>query len=110
MITRFKNDDYGFACWLRDNPAGYVFNDFGGPNVANKALHESSCRLLRHPGGIESKTITRKICSSNLDELLKWVDESRGPEGEGYSPCTQCNPFIGKRGADEEQEIVALWK
>jgi hypothetical protein len=110
MIVYYKNDDYGYEHWLRDTQTGYVFNDSSGPNLRDKILHKSDCRLLRNPGG-SNKTSVRKVCSANLYELAGWIAQSRGPEGEGYSPCPCCEPFASE--TEEECEgrniPVAIW-
>jgi hypothetical protein len=109
MIVYFKNNDYGFEHWLRDTPNGYVFNDFSGPNLREKLLHRADCRLIRNPGSI-SKTCIRKVCSPNLFELADWIDKSRGPEGEGYTPCPCCEPFLTESDEDDDLKMpVAVW-
>ena len=93
MINFFKNDDHGFAFWLRDNPSGYVFDDFGGINPQLKKLHQSRCKQVRSPNSISAKTHIRKVCCASLDELVSWIDKNFGPEKEGYFPCEHCHPF-----------------
>ena len=36
MVEIFKNDEAGYGKWLRDNPHGYIYNDFGGANPSYK--------------------------------------------------------------------------
>jgi hypothetical protein len=110
MIAYFKNDDYGFKRWLRDNPDGYVYNDFGGSNIAHKKLHSSQCRLLQSVYGLDGGTNVRKVCSSDLDELVEWADKFRGPEGEGYTPCSTCHPFTAKSNQiSNNQAATSVW-
>jgi hypothetical protein len=93
VINYFKNDDHGFSYWLRSNPDGYVFDDFVGPNPQNRKLHQSGCRQVRSPASLFLKTRVRKVCCSNLDELVHWIDKNIGPEDEVYFPCNNCRPF-----------------
>lgn len=97
MMTFFKNDDLGYQNWLRDNQTGYVFNDFRGTNSTYKTLHTSGCKLLRSPASVLFRTNILKVCSIDLDELIDWLDQNRGPEDEGYFPCESCRPFCTRK-------------
>jgi len=92
MIQFFKNDDDGYIRWLRSNPTGYVYNDFGGMSPDYKKLHRSDCTKLHNVRPGSKKTSVRKICSSNLPEMVAWLVKNRGPEGKGYSFCITCYP------------------
>jgi len=89
MIRKFHQNEPAYERWLR-NTGGYVYNDFGGSNVNYKKLHKSDCRMLHNIRSGQMKTSVRKICSSDLSELERYVNQKRGPEGVGYSLCTFC--------------------
>jgi hypothetical protein len=93
MINFYKNDDHGFAFWLKNNPVGYVYDDFSGPNPSHRKLHTSNCRQLRSPGASSAGPGIRKVCCPDLNELVYWIDKNVGPESEGYFPCSHCHPF-----------------
>lgn len=92
MIVQFKNDDKGYLNWIRDNPNGYVYNDFGGADVTYKKLHRADCKLLHNIPPRWKKTSYRKICCSNFYELVNWLKENRGPQDTGFSFCMACEP------------------
>ena len=102
MITLFKSNDLGYENWLRGNPRSYVFNDFRGMNNAFKTLHINGCKLLHSPGSVLRGTSTLKVCSNDLNELIDWLNENRGVEGEGYFPCEICRPFDEKDNIADE--------
>jgi hypothetical protein len=104
MITFFKSNDLGYEKWLRDNPRSYVFNDFRGMNSAFKTLHINGCKLLHSPGSALRGTVTLKVCSTELCELIDWLNENRGAEGEGHFPCEVCRPFD-----EEDDNAVEAW-
>ncbi len=91
MIVEFKNQEGEYMEWQRVNPHGYVYNDFGGLNPQYNKLHEANCWRLNNLGGGSKRTSYRKVCSSNLSELQRWIEDNRGPEGKAYSRCI-CSP------------------
>jgi hypothetical protein len=93
MVEIFKNDEVKYGQWLRANSHGYIYNDFGSTNPAYTKLHEADCTMLHNLGGGTRRTSVRKVCSPNLSELIIWLKENRGPEGEGYTPCQYCRPL-----------------
>lgn len=92
MILEFHYNDHKYEEWLTQ-VRGYVYNDFGGRNVAYKKLHKSTCSQLHNVRSGQMKTSVRKICSSDIQELVVWLEKTRGPLDTGYSPCGICKPL-----------------
>ena len=88
MIRKFYKDEDGFNQWIDNNPNGFIYNDFGGSNPNDKKVHLVNCPFIPR-----MNTNVKKVCSSNLPDLIDWLRKNRGPEGDGYTPCKKCNPF-----------------
>lgn len=85
-IFFFKNNDLGFVEFIIKN-RGYVYNDFGGNKVEYKKLHKFDCVYLHSLGGGKVRTSVAKVCSENLNDLIKWLGDNRGLFNIGYSNC-----------------------
>ena len=81
-VHYFKKDDEAFLKFIKRN-GGYVYNDFGGSNIANKKLHHYDCAFLHNLGGGSQRTSVGKACSGNRNDLLAWLRK----KSKEYSEC-----------------------
>ena len=82
MVKVFHRDELGYRMWLKSG-GGYVYT--------GSKLHRADCIMLHNTRPGSKKTNVRKICSSNLGELLEY--NRRNGEEKGYSPCNYCSPL-----------------
>ena len=85
-VYYFKNDDQAYLDFITEN-GGYVYNDFGGSNVKVKKLHHYDCAALHNLCGGIFRTSVRKICSDNINDLIKCLNI----KGKEYSECPCMN-------------------
>ena len=91
MCVPFSNDEEGYSTWLSENPEGFVFNHFKGPDLEYNILHRASCNTLhRTDRRQENRTTVEKFVSVNLDALVACADLKRGPDG--WHRCKVCTP------------------
>ncbi len=91
-MKRFYKNDQGYEDWCKYNPNGFVFNNFGG-NLKNSnmnKIHNSNCAYLWRKIDRERRTTTyEKICSTDLKEIICFVNKERGTD---WSYCNRCFP------------------
>ncbi len=84
LVVRFSNEDEGYETWLSENPAGFVFNHFQGPNRDFNVLHRASCgHLHRSDPRQEFHTTVEKCVSVRLDRWPHTRIGSAGATGGG---------------------------
>jgi hypothetical protein len=93
MVKRFFEKEAEYEAWYQANKSGYVFNYFDGTEAQSKMnkVHKADCPYLRRKSD-EGKRTTKyeKVCSSKLEELLKFIKEQRG---NSWEPCMLCKPL-----------------
>ncbi|MCA0173291.1 hypothetical protein [Bacillus sp. RAR_GA_16] len=105
MIGIFKRNEDRYLSWHSANPNGYVFNHFKGKDAAYNKIHAATCRTLWRDKDDGARTRVEKICSDNLQELLKITEEMR--QTKGYSFCKICMPgYIVK----DERSRIYSWR
>ncbi|MEQ2529567.1 hypothetical protein WMO40_23115 [Bacillaceae bacterium CLA-AA-H227] len=92
MIFRFANNDIDYEKWCKENRNGFVFNYFGGTD--NRAdmnkVHKVDCPYLwRNADEGKRTTKYEKVCSSNFDQLVGFVNAERG-ESLTYCKNKRC--------------------
>jgi hypothetical protein len=90
VIGIFKENEERYLRWHSANQNGYVFNHFKGKDSAYNKIHAATCRTLWREKDEGARTKVEKICSDNLNELLKITEEMR--QTKGYSYCKICMP------------------
>ncbi|MBT2721452.1 hypothetical protein J7E67_10305 [Bacillus sp. ISL-46] len=97
MIERFFERESEYEAWYKENKSGYVLNYFDGTEKQSKMnkVHIADCPYLRRKSD-EGKRTTKyeKVCSNNIEELLKFVKEKRG---NSWEPCNFCKPLEVKK-------------
>lgn len=89
MISKFQNDENGYADWLENYEIGYVFNFFGGRDSSYNLIHKANCRTLRRKTDEGSRTSIEKVCSPSLKKLSDEATRLRGSTKE-WSLCKIC--------------------
>lgn len=80
MVLRFVNNDIDYENWCKENKDGYVFNYFGGnENRADmNKIHKVDCSYLWRKVDEGKRTMKyEKVCSSNIDQLIAFVNAER---------------------------------
>ncbi len=90
MLAIYWDEDAAYEAALRSGLL-FVYNDFGGGNADYKKIHRSDCRTLDIDPSL-NKTSYPKICGSDREQLIRWLQRNRGPEGSGYTWCAVCAP------------------
>ena len=88
MIGIFKENEKRYLSWYHANPDGYVFNHFKGKDPDYNKIHMATCRTLWREKDHGVRTKVEKVCSDNLNELLKMTQNIR--RDKGYSLCKIC--------------------
>ena len=91
-VERFHHNEAGYATWLEVNPAGFVFNHFGGRYGAMNVVHRASCSFLHRSRDEGRRTRYEKICSDDLECLVAVADRLRADAG-GWKRCGRCDPW-----------------
>lgn len=89
MIEEFTNQEASYDAYVAAEPS-FICNDFGAPY---RRIHRSSCNHLHRagPASTGAHTSVRKVCSTDLNELMDWLVAHYGPPGaETYSFCQHC--------------------
>ena len=90
MTVTFKDDEQGYAAWMRANPGGYVFNHFGGGDPAYNVVHRADCRHLRRDADVGARTRYEKVCGETRDEVEAAATRLRA-SAAGWSHCGSCS-------------------
>ena len=90
MIYIPTTDEEYFG-WIKNRPEGFIVNsDKAASDNDLPMLHTSKCSHVNYegwPGYVQSKTF--KLCSTNREELRKWVMETDKRE---LKICKSCAP------------------
>jgi hypothetical protein len=89
MIEDFMNQEAAYEAYVAAQPS-YICNDFG---ARERRIHRSSCNMLHRAGQTPTgaHTSVRKVCSTDLNELMDWLVARYGsPGSETYSFCQFC--------------------
>ena len=75
-ITRFEDDDDGFAAWRDDHPDGYFINTERSPRSRYLKLHRAGCPHFTGEGSIHWTKDYIKICSPSRADLENWAQDT----------------------------------
>jgi hypothetical protein len=90
MVTEFHNQEAEYARFLAGG-GGFVCNGLDmGPEW--RRLHRSDCVMLHRagPASYGLHTSVKKAGSRSLSDLIRWLEERFGAEGDGFSYCAFC--------------------
>lgn len=83
MIVEFRNDQPGYARWLREHHDGYVLA------VAKRMIHTTNCYHIEPYDPPDDVTRALKVCSESKYELVRWLKNNRGEGAPVY--CEKCS-------------------
>ena len=88
----FKDDDRGFLEWKKAHVDGFVLNTTRTPRPDYLMLHRATCpHLTRHDAEVHWTKNYIKICSSQVDDLVRWVADRVSGRPQ-LTPCAACKP------------------
>ena len=91
----FSDDDIDYACWVANNPNGFVLNVRRNPNAKYTVLHRAACHLITRPRevGVYTGRGYRKVAETNLDELRGYTRSLGRVDGSFSNACGRCGPL-----------------
>jgi hypothetical protein len=91
MPVIFHEQEKGYDAWIKRHPYGYVFDFLGGKNPCYNKIHHVNCWKNKGEGVGRHRTIVKKVCCENLEDLKAYANVLRGGE-EGWTFCKTCFP------------------
>lgn len=92
-VSRFQDDDHGFATWVTENPRGYIVNIQRSLHASDARMHTASCghiaqAISASESGQRRSTATYiKVCSRSVDQLDEWSAQRVGAQ---IRRCPSC--------------------
>lgn len=94
----FDNDDLKYFDWITVNPDGYVLNTRRTSTLNFTVLHKGSCHHIKTttnmPEGAYTTRDYIKVCSNEVQEIKKWLEENRKNFSGRFRICKTCSPLI----------------
>ena len=96
-MHEFLDDDEGYACWIKNNPDGFVLNVRRNPGSSYTVLHRAVCQFIARPrdDGAYTGRGYRKVVAGKVDELRRYTRSLGRVDGSFSSACGHCDPLEG---------------
>ena len=90
MAIPFYNQEAEYQQFLREG-AAFICNNLKTGQQYHK-VHRSDCNILNNSGPAKtgSHTSVAKLCSRDLNDLVRALTQEYGPEGTGFTFCQIC--------------------
>lgn len=94
-MHEFSDDDEGYACWINDNPDGFVLNVRHNPGASYTVLHRAICQSIarRRENGAYTARGYRKVVAGTVEELRRYTRSLGRTDGSFSSACGHCGPL-----------------